>query len=323
MITLKKYSPKDQKKWDTFCDVAKNATFLFKRDFMDYHANRFEDFSLLLYKDATLIALLPANRVDSTLYSHQGLTYGGFIIGQQLKFSDYIALFCALLEYLNEEGVSSFVLKKLPSFYTSIPSDEIEYVLQLLTAKRIRSDISSLIALQYPKKVSKIRLRGVKKALKNKLEVQEETNFKAFWEQVLIPNLKDKHGVHPVHSLEEIQLLKQRFPENIRQFSVYHGNTIVGGTTIFEMDTVVHAQYISAHPTLENLGSLDLLFDHLIRNVFPNKTYFDFGISTEQKGRKLNKGLLGWKEGFGARATTYDTYEINPQNHTKLSNLYL
>ena len=83
MITLKKYSSEDKNQWDAFCDTAKNATFLFKRDFMDYHTNRFEDFSLLLYKEGVLLALLPANRLETTLYSHQGLTYGGFIVGKK------------------------------------------------------------------------------------------------------------------------------------------------------------------------------------------------------------------------------------------------
>ena len=323
MITLKKYSSEDKNQWDTFCDTAKNATFLFKRDFMDYHTNRFEDFSLLLYKEGVLLALLPANRLATTLYSHQGLTYGGFIVGKNLKTSAYITLFTALLEYLEKQEFSRFILKKLPSFYENTPSDEIDYVLQLLSAKRIRSDISSVRALQQPIQVSKIRLRGVKKALKNNLRIEEESDFTAFWEHILIPNLKDKHGVLPVHSLEEIQLLKARFLTNIRQFNVYQEDLIVGGTTIFETDTVAHAQYISAHPTLENLGSLDLLFDHLIQRVYKDKIYFDFGISTEQDGLKLNKGLLAWKEGFGARAKTYDTFEINPQKHIQLSNLYL
>lgn len=323
MITLKKYSPEDQNQWDAFCDTAKNATFLFKRDFMDYHQARFEDSSFLLFKDTKLLALLPANRVENSLYSHQGLTYGGLIVDKQLKTSDYLILFSTLIQYLDTQGISSFILKKLPGFYTEVPSDEIDYVLQLTAAIRIRSDIASVLALQQSIQVSKIRLRGVKKALKNNLRIEEEIDFTAFWEQILRPNLKAKHGVLPVHSLEEIQLLKARFPKNIRQFSVYQGDLIVGGTTIFETDTVAHAQYISAHPTLANLGSLDLLFDHLIQGVYKDKTYFDFGISTEQNGLKLNKGLLAWKEGFGARVKTYDTFEINPQKHTQLSNLYL
>ena len=58
----------------------KNSTFLFQRDFMDYHSDRFMDHSLLVFKDEKLIAVLPGNQVDNTVYSHQGLTYGGLIV---------------------------------------------------------------------------------------------------------------------------------------------------------------------------------------------------------------------------------------------------
>ena len=56
--------------WDRFCYTAKNATFLFQRDFMDYHSDRFTDHSLMMYKDEELIAVLPANIKDRTVYSH-------------------------------------------------------------------------------------------------------------------------------------------------------------------------------------------------------------------------------------------------------------
>ena len=44
---------------------------------MDYHKDRFEDYSLMVFKDEKLVAVLPANRVEDKLFSHQGLTYGG------------------------------------------------------------------------------------------------------------------------------------------------------------------------------------------------------------------------------------------------------
>ena len=47
---------------------------------MDYHNDRFKDHSLMVFKDDKLIALLPANIVDFNLRSHQGLTYGGFLL---------------------------------------------------------------------------------------------------------------------------------------------------------------------------------------------------------------------------------------------------
>ena len=49
----------------------------------------------------------------------------------------------------------------------------------------------------------------------------------------------------------------------------------------------------------------------LQREVYPDKSYFDFGISTVENGRTLNANLIHNKESYGARATVYDFYELH------------
>ena len=68
--------------WDAFVRTSKNGTFLHERRFMDYHADRFSDCSLMIYEDNELVALFPANwdANEFVLYSHQGLTYGGLLL---------------------------------------------------------------------------------------------------------------------------------------------------------------------------------------------------------------------------------------------------
>lgn len=323
MITIKKYSKEDKSVWDAFIPNSKNATFLFYRDFMEYHEARFEDFSLLVYHKDKLVALLPANLVGDHLYSHQGLTYGGLLVPVTLKMNVYISVFKALMEYLNTEGISRLFIKPTPSIYEHYPSEEFEYLQFLMQAKLVRRDVSSVIELKHKIQFSKLRKRGVQKAIKHQLTIREETDFTAFWEQVLTPNLQNTHGVLPVHSLEEIQLLKSNFPKQIRQFNVYYGEEIVGGTTIFETERVAHAQYISMAKDFDVLGGLDFLFQFVIAEVFAEKKYFDFGISNEQNGLKLNEGLLSWKEGFGARTKTYSMYEIDPSNVQLLATMMI
>jgi len=53
---------------------------------MDYHSDRYLDYSLLIYKKDVLISVLPANIVEDQLYSHQGLSYGDFILDKKSKF---------------------------------------------------------------------------------------------------------------------------------------------------------------------------------------------------------------------------------------------
>ena len=61
MLKIRLYDPTLKPVWDNFLENCKNATFLFKRDFMDYHKNRFEDFSIMIYNGNKLIALVPGN----------------------------------------------------------------------------------------------------------------------------------------------------------------------------------------------------------------------------------------------------------------------
>ena len=73
-LNIVRYTAEQKTVWDSFVATSKNGTFLFMRDYMDYHADRFADHSLMFYKGGRLIALLPGNESDDTYYSHGGLT---------------------------------------------------------------------------------------------------------------------------------------------------------------------------------------------------------------------------------------------------------
>ena len=256
IYTILKYNIEHKQLWNTFISEAKNATFLFHRDFMDYHSDRFEDYSLMVYEANKLVALLPANKIGDAIHSHQGLTYGGVILGESLKLNETIEITKALLIYLETHKVETLYIKLLPEIYQTTPSGELKYILFLLEAKLIQSDVLSVIDnLNPPKSMSTVRKRGIKRAEDHQLIIKEDTDFEAFWTQVLIPNLKNRYGKKPVHSLSEIQLLQKNFPKNVRQFNVYYNDKIVAGTTIFETKKVAHAQYISATEQKQELGS--------------------------------------------------------------------
>jgi hypothetical protein len=290
---------------------------------MDYHKNQFEDSSLLVFKKNKLIALFPANHNKDIVYSHQGLTYGGLLTSEMVKLIDVIECFKVILLFYKSIGYSAVEIKLLPSIYSIEPNDEMQYMLFILKANLIRRDTLSSINLKHRFKISKDRVDGRKRALKHNLEIKEVDDLSQFWNQVLIPNLKNKHNTQPVHSLEEITHLKQKFPNNIRQFNVYLDDNIVAGTTIFETKFVAHSQYISGSEKKNELGSLDFLHLHLIDNVFSDKRYFDFGTSNEQQGKHINKGLMFWKERFGARTIIQDFYSINLENMNNLDTIFV
>lgn len=321
--SVKKYDKNDFKIWNEFITQAKNATFLFQRDFMEYHSDRFEDFSLLVFEDQKIISVLPANKVGDSIYSHQGLTYGGLVYKQQTKLAQVIQIFQAVLFFLNENKFERLHYKTIPSIYHIKPAEEILYSLFLADAKLVRRDSLSVIDLSQENITSKIRKRGFQKAKENQLEIGEETDFESFWNKVLIPNLDKKHQAKPVHSVEEMNYLKSHFPKNIHQFNVYQDDKIVAGTTVFETETVAHCQYISKNENQENLGSLDYLYHYLIKERFAKKRFFDFGISNENQGRNLNEGLSYWKESFGASTIIHDYYEVETSNYNKLNGIFV
>lgn len=316
------YHPQDFTIWNAFISVAKNATFLFDRNFMDYHSDRFKDYSLMVFDGDKLIAVVPANRVEDTVYSHQGLTYGGLILNNKAKLSAVISIFKNVLQFLNENSIEKLIVKTIPTIYTDYFSDELEYCLFIVKAKLYRRDALSVLDLTNKIAIDSNRMEGVKRGIKNELVVKEETSFDLFWNEILVPNLATKHNAKPVHTLSEITKLKNLFPNNIRQFNVYKNEELLGGTTVFVNKKVVHSQYISGNVTKNVTGSLDFLHHHLIKEVFKEYHYHDFGICNEYDGRKINKGLLFWKESFGAKTVIQNFYEVETINYSLLETVF-
>lgn len=312
--TIKQYEPKDYKSWNSFVGKAKNGTFLFHRDFIEYHNDRFRDYSLIVLENEKWVAVLPANVVGNEVFSHQGLTYGGLVYNEKLKLASVIETFKSVLCFLNDNKIEQLQLKLIPSIYHQKPAEELNYALFLAEAQLIRRDSLSVIDLSLKPHIASGRNEGIFKGKKNKLEIKEVDDFEEFWNEILILNLAQKHQAKPVHSLQEMIKLKKFFPDNIRQFNVYENGIIVAGTTIFETETAAHCQYISGIAHKNELGGIDLLFHHLITDVFKNKPFFDFGTSNEYQGRKLNSGLSYWKESFGAGTIVQDFYEVKTSN---------
>ncbi len=325
MFEIKRYLPALETEWNAFVARSKNGTFLIDRRYMDYHAARFDDYSLLFYRDGELFALLPANiTVDDvglkTLHSHQGLTYGGLITTADATASAIVELFSELNEYLKVHGIARVIYKAIPWIYHIHPSEEDLYALfRVCNARLTGRDISSAITLDAPLRWARDRRYGINKARNNgiTLHTEDETNgrcpssiaqsYAAFW-RVLEENLGGKYGVRPVHSLDEMLLLKERFPENIRLYVAMKDDEVLAGTVLYITGRTIHAQYISASPEGKRLRAIDAMYDVILHSDFGH-AFFDFGKSTEDHGHVLNASLIYQKEGFGGRAVCYDTYE--------------
>lgn len=308
-MEIRRYRREDKELWNSFVSKARNATFLFDRNYMDYHADRFDDNSFMFYHKGKLKAVLPANVAGDTLYSHQGLTYGGLLLDKKATVEDVMECFDSLNSWLRENGISKVVYKALPWIYQQYPSQEDLYALTWkCKAQLISRDISSSIVIDNKLKFAESRKSGIRKALSLNIEVGESNDVDGFW-HVLEDNLGNRYNAKPVHTASEMKLLMSRFPNNIKLYVAKMNGEIVGGTLIYVTPQVVHTQYISASVEGKKHGVLDLLFDYIINKVYANCRYFDFGKSTEQGGAYLNEPLIFQKEGFGGRGVCYDWYQ--------------
>lgn len=311
MYRVELYDSSQKGTWDSFLDRAKNSVFLFKRDYMEYHADRFDDFSLMVYRKNKLFALLPANKKDDTVYSHQGLTFGGLVLDNKAFVADIIEVFENINNFLRENGVKEVVYKSLPYIYSNLPAQEDLYALfKTVVPKFVARNIASVIYQDNKIKFIESRKSGIRKAKNNNIEVIKSDDFAAFW-NILNDNLLNKYGAKPVHTLDEILLLKSRFPKNIQLYLVLKDGKAVGGTVLYIFDRVVHTQYISASLEGKEFGALDLMFDQIINTDYTNYPIFDFGTSNEDNGHVLNESLIFQKQGFGGRGIVYDIYKYS------------
>lgn len=308
MLEITQYTPDKAEEWNHFVEESKNGTFLLNRLYMDYHAERFHDHSLMVYRRGKLYALLPGCVDGDTYYSHQGLTYGGLIMSGKTTAADVVQIFKYLNDLLRLEGFRKVVYKPTPWIYHKQPSEEDLYAIVEVCGATMSRGLSSTISRDHLNKWYRIRECGVKHARQMGLTVEESSDFRSFW-QILSRNLKERYGLNPVHTVEEMELLHRRFPKNIRLMVVKDRDEIIGGTVLYMTDRTVHSQYIAANSKGKVEHGLDLLFCEVITQALQTHAYFDFGISTEKQGTYLNEQLIYQKEGFGGRGICYDWYE--------------
>lgn len=300
--------------WDAFVTKSKNGTVLFYRDFMDYHSDRFTDYSLLVYKNTKLIALVPAHREGARFCSHRGLTYGGIVFAKRQRVTQLEMVFEAVISFLKDQQFSAFLLKTLPVIYQPRFGTGMAYILYKQQADLLQRDLNFVVDLQADIPTHKSKRKLLNKAYVADLKITDTTEFKPFWETVLQPVLETKYAATPVHSLEEISLLHQRFPDHIQQYTVRYQGEVIAGMTLFITNDVVKSQYGAATETGEHYKALDILYMQLFAHFKAlGYRYFDLGTTTGNNGYSYNHGLSDYKEELGAFPINQDHYLLNLQ----------
>jgi hypothetical protein len=315
------YTPDLHSLWNSFVSFAENSSFLFDRQFMEYHSDRFTDASMLVFDNDVLAGIFPASIRNGTVYSHQGLTYGGLILKDRRNVRKQLACYHALFQHLAQAGVNNVVYKPVPAYLCRSTNEFEHFVLNMMGATVTRIDTSYTIDFISEYRIQERRRRSIKKGEKAKTEIRFDDDFQNYWDSILVPNLKDKFGAKPVHSLAEIQLLHSRFSKEIRQVNAYLNDEIVAGVTIFEFSNCAHCQYISSNDVGRESGAIDVLIQELINHYSISRRYFSLG-TANNSGNDINIGLCDWKEGWGAGVYAHFHYSINTENSVILEQFF-
>ncbi|EIM02653.1 hypothetical protein UUC_08733 [Rhodanobacter denitrificans] len=307
MLAVRRYVPADADAWDALVERSRNGNLLHRRGYMDYHADRFVDCSLVVEQHGRIVAVFPADIRDKLVTSHGGLTYAGLIRGQALRADATLAVFGQMADAYRALGAQRIVYKAVPHVFHAYPAEEDLYALQRMGARLTRRDLSSVIALQEPFQFTEPRRRAVRKAGRAGISLQVGTDPASF--HALLSEVLRQHHVAPTHSLQELRLLQARFPRQIVLHEARREGVLLAGALVYDLGRVVHTQYLAAAEEGRRLDALSFLLAGLIGSTYADRRYFSFGISTEQAGAVLNSGLVTQKEYFGARGIVHDCYE--------------
>lgn len=316
MIEIRLYSPEDCTRWDEFVDASRNGIFLHKRGYMDYHADRFADFSLIAIDGrGRWRAILPACRIGAEIHSHAGLTFGGWIMDRKTDALTMIEIVGASIEFLRQHGANRLVYKAIPYIYTNYPAQDDLYALLHAGATLSRSMLSSVVDMADPIPFDMAYRQDLRRAAKEGVvvsRVENDHDWIEFW-QLLTAHLRARFGADPVHSLAEITLLRTRFPENISLYTARKDNRLLGGVVVYHSAAAAHSQYTALTDLGRSLRVLPAIHECAMQTAARmGERYFDFGTSADpQSPSGVNEGLLRQKIASGARGVLYNTYTLS------------
>ena len=321
--TIRPYEHSYASVWDDLINRSCNGTFLHQRNFISYHGDRFHDSSLVIEnRRGRIVGVFPAATDPGDpglMVSHPGLTYGGIVHDGSVRGGLMISALEGIADHYRGLGYLRLRYKAVPTIYHSVPADDDLYGLFRLDARRCRSDLSAVIDLANRGPVKERRSRSRRRAEAAGVTTSQGwSEIAAFW-RILESNLDRRHGASPLHSLAEMQLLHERFGENVILIVAKIGETPVGGILLFWAGPVLKLQYSATTDQGRDTCATDLLMEHgieLAGNL--GCQFFDFGTCTLDEGRTLGEDLYQFKTEFGAGGVVYDHYEFGLQSRLKL-----
>lgn len=319
MFELVPYTDDWSKSWDTFIrDESRNGTIFHEREFLAYHPpSRFEDASCLFIENKGQTRLIrgvfPAALVDGAVISHPGSSYGGLLYGSSIKTPEVLGMLEQLFSHAKNLGASALEMRLAENLIYALPPDqELSFLLWHRGAQLKVRELGSCVVLQQGDWKDWARdsyAWSVSKASRSGVQVSSEIPLEQIY-PLVEKNLAGRYGKKPVHSLDELNDLKRRFPEQLKAWTASLDGKPIATVVVFEANkSVTHSFYIAQDYDYSKYNALYYVFDRLL-TFYKEKgfRYFNFGISSRSDWIKW--GILAFKEGVGGRAVFRETWRI-------------
>jgi len=293
--------------WDLFVCDSFNGTLFHKQRFLSYHIDKkFDDVSLIFKDKKDIVSVFPAACIENSLISHPGASFGGLVLKSN-DISLVLDVIDTLIDFAKQKSFDSITMRLPPLVLCKYPTDTTEFCLLYRGFYHTAVELSTYVPLGVTQPEYEV-IRKAKKSNEKFVAVRESNDFDQFYE-VLCKNL-EKHNARPTHSLDELKKLKEMFPKEIVLFGAYLDKRLIAGVMVFiNNDVSFETFYISQDYVYTEFYPVNLLIMRIMEWGIYNKfKCMNFGISTEEKGRKINFGLSSFKESFGGLDITRNTF---------------
>jgi hypothetical protein len=306
--SITKYHSSNKDEWDDFVNRNNPSLVLHYRSYMEYHSERFNDFSICFWNGNTLVAIVPGNADGKSWHSHQGLTFGGLITSKSDLF-ERVSFINLMHNFLMNEGFNSSSMTVAPnSFYPHGNADSV-YVLQ-----QAGYQITAVHLNQYLERGSSLpakKVSNARAALRKGSLLSTNLDLLPQIYALIAENLMAKYSRNPVHSLAELHLLCSKFPKEIDAYSVTLEKQVVAGAIVFQSGDCSHIQYLAANVTGKKIRAQDYLVNQILEKSKSANKNLSFGKSTAGESAILNTNLFHFKEEFGSQTENIFTFTKN------------
>lgn len=302
-------------RWDDFVLASNNGTMFHLQRFLQYHEKgKFSWHHLMFVEKGKLVAVLPAATMGSTLESPIGASYGSFVTGD-IDFTTALNIVDAFSEYCREKHFERALLTPAPFIYQNVISQNLDYALAYRGFTFDKHYISHAIRLDSPdfvKDFQSTARRYIHKYLReHTLKIEISQDYESFY-PILWKN-KQRHGVQPTHSLEDLLKLTNLLPDNLVLFLVKKGSKPIAGSLVFVCNRqVALCFYNMLLYEYEQYNPIHAVMYEVVKWATERGfRWVDIGVSQDTKAEDPMTpalGLIRFKEKFNARGILRSTF---------------